>query len=276
MNQLEEVLGRMKNHSTNSCKNVESEEDSRDSDICPSCGGDEFILCTDAEGRTVARPCRCREKAVMSRRLRFAEIPQAFRGLTLQTFRADAYREKESRRRITDACQIVKAYLDNFDEQRRDGMGLYIWSRAKGSGKTLMAAGIANELLKGHPVKFAVSAAILQEIKNSWRKDAEYSESRLLDALCTVDILVIDDFGVETPAGWINDRFYQIINERYINRKVTVFTSNDPLDSLHYDDRITNRIKERTYQISFPEESVRSYIAAHKQERLLEKIGRNG
>lgn len=208
----------------------------------------------------------------MSRRLRFAEIPEAFRELTLKTFRSDVYREQESKQRITAACKLIKTYLDDFEEQKDAGMGLYIWSRTKGSGKTRMAAGIANELLGNHTVKFAVSMAIIQEIKNTWRKDAEYSENKLLDALSTAEVLIIDDFGVESPAGWINDKFYQIINERYINRKVTIFTSNDPLDKLRYDDRITNRIKERTYQISFPEESVREYIAENKQRELLERM----
>ena len=153
-------------------------------------------------------------------------------------------------------------------------MGLFIWSRTKGSGKTRIAAGIANELMKSYAVKFAVSLTILQEIKNTWRRDAEYSESRLLDALNTVDVLIIDDFGVESPAAWINDKMYQIINERYINKKVTIFTSNESLDSLRYDDRITNRIKERTYQIAFPEESVRNHIAERNQEEMIEKVMR--
>lgn len=237
------------------------------------CGGDEWILARDGNGVERAIPCSCREKAVMSRRLSFAEIPEAFRDIELKTFRVDVYRIPESRQKITDACQIIKAYLDDFKNQKETGMGLYIWSKTKGSGKTRIAAGIANELLKEYPVKFSVSVTILQEIKNTWRKDAEYSENKLLDALSTTDILVIDDFGVEAPADWINNKFYQIINERYINRKVTIFTSNDPLETLQYDDRITNRIKERTYQVSFPEESVREYIAENNQNELLKKIG---
>ena len=87
----------------------------------------------------------------------------------------------------------------------------------------------------------------------------------------TVDVLIIDDFGVESPAAWINDKMYQIITRRYINKKVTIFTSNESLDSLRYDDRITNRIKERTYQIAFPEESVRDHIAERNREEMIEK-----
>lgn len=244
--------------------------------MCPICNGDEWIL-VEKDGVECAVPCKCRERAVMSRRLRFADIPDAFRGMDLKTFRMDVYRNPDSKKKVSDACKIIKTYLDDFENQKEQGMGLFIWSRTKGSGKTRIAAGIANELMKSYAVKFAVSLTILQEIKNTWRRDAEYSESRLLDALSTADVLIIDDFGVERPADWINDKLYQIINERYINRKVTIFTSNESLETLQYDDRISNRIKERTYQIAFPEESVREYIAERHREEMIQKVmgGRN-
>ena len=261
---LEKILQRMKNRSMSGSENLETPESSRDSDVCPLCNGTEWIL-TEKDGITTAVECKCRERAAMSRRLRFADIPEAFRGMDLKTFRTDVYRQPDSKKTVADACRIIKVYLDDFGSQRDQGMGLFIWSRTKGSGKTRIAAGIANELMKSYAVKFAVSLTILQEIKNTWRRDAEYSESRLLDALNTVDVLIIDDFGVESPAAWINDKMYQIINERYINKKVTIFTSNESLDSLRYDDRITNRIKERTYQIAFPERN---------QEEMIEKVMR--
>lgn len=241
--------------------------------MCPLCGGSEWVL-TVKDGIEVAVPCKCRRKAVMSRRLRFADLPDAFREMELKTFRMDAYRNDESRKRVSDACKIIKAYLDDFKNQREQGMGLFIWSRTKGSGKTRIAAGIANELLKDYTVKFAVSLTILQEIKNTWHKDAQCSESELLDALCTTEILIIDDFGVEHAANWIDDKLYQIINERYIHKRVTIFTSNESLQTLPYGDRITNRIKERTYQITFPEESVRDYIAEQMQEEIIGKVMR--
>lgn len=275
MDQLEEMLERMRNQSTNLCRNGEIPETSKASDVCPICQGNEWIL-IKKDGVECAVPCKCREKAVMSRRLRFADIPEAFRGIDLKSFRMDVYRKPDSKKMVSDACKIIKAYLDDFVNQKERGMGLYIWSRTKGSGKTRIAVGIANELMKNYSVKFAVSLTILQEIKNTWRRDTECSENQLLDALYTTAILVIDDFGVERPADWINDKMYQIINERYINRKVTIFTSNDPLETLQYDDRITNRIKERTYQIVFPEESVRDHIAEQLREEIIEKVINSG
>ena len=89
--ELEEILERMKNHSTSSCVSGETPESSRDSDVCPICHGSEWIL-VKKNGVEAAKPCKCRERAVMSRRLRFADIPEAFRGMDLKTFRMDVYR----------------------------------------------------------------------------------------------------------------------------------------------------------------------------------------
>ena len=157
-------------------------------------------------------------------------------------------------------------------------MGLYLYSGINGSGKTRMAVSIANELIyeKQIQVKFATSLQILNEIKASWDKqDRECSESKLLDFLSTTKVLIIDDFGVEnSERDWIKEKFYHIINTRYVDNKITIFTSNSSLESLRYDERITNRIKERAYQIPFPDESVRDIIARDNMRELAEMIRR--
>ena len=47
---------------------------------------------------------------------------------------------------------------------------------------------------------------------------------------------------------------------------------------MKYDDRITNRILERSLEIPFPEESVREHIADAMKQELIKKIqgGENG
>ena len=194
--------------------------------------------------------------------------------MNLKTFRTSVYKRPESLETIQMACKAIKLYLEEFEAMHKDGMGLYLWSQTKGSGKTRMAASIANDLMrdKGKQVKFSTSLSIIQEIKKTWDDKEKRSESRLLDALATTDILIIDDFGTEQPTPWINDKFYQIINERYINRKITILTSNVALDCLKYDDRITDRLEERSYQIAFPEESVRKHIAERNSQEMIERL----
>jgi len=278
MGRLEDELERMKRDLSQRRLQPGSAQTLKDSvistNVCPKCNGSGWIYYTE-NGYEFGKKCECWDKLVASRRLQFAELPEAFKDVKLSNFSLTCYKTIESRNVIAVAAKGVKHYLDNFKELQVRGMGLYLYSIAKGSGKTHMSVGIANELLKAHQVKFAGSTTIIKEIKRTWnKKPGEYgeTESQLLDSLAEVEVLIIDDFGTETPAGWINDKFYQIINDRYVSRKVTIFTSNSELDKLNYDDRITNRIKERTYQIAFPEESVRDYIAEKNNQELINNL----
>ena len=234
------------------------------------------------DGVEVARPCHCQEKARLSRRLAFANLPEAFKDRRLSSFHMGAYKNIEGRNYAALACKTVKFYIDNFEEMQERGMGLYMFSQTKGSGKTTMAAGIANELMEmGHQVKFATSLDIVKEIKRTWEREKDWnnqrdgerqSEGQLLDALGRTEILIIDDFGVEIEKDWIKEKYFQIVNDRYINKKITIFTSNDRLEDLKHDDRVINRIKEITYQLQFPEESIRDYIAEDNRRELIEHL----
>lgn len=221
----------------------------------------------------MAKECECLIKQREQNRLRFANIPEAFKDVNLSNFSMSVYKKQESKESIKITVKMVNEYLKNIVENFKNGMGLYIYSNTKGSGKTRLALSIANELIeKGMQVKFATSPQILNEIRATWDKERDYSESKLLEDLSNTKILIIDDFGTEKPKDWINDRFYSIINQRYINKKPTIFTSNHELNFLEYDDRITSRIRERVYQISFPEEDMREYIAEEKNKEMLKKI----
>ena len=166
---------------------------------------------------------------------------------------------------------MVRWYLDNLAENVKEGKGLYFWSETKGSGKTMVAAALANELINIHHkyVKFATSLDILDEIKATFNRHDD-EESRLLRDLVHAEFLIIDDFGTERVTDWAGEKFYQIVNKRYINQKVTFYTSNCDLRQLKYDDRITNRIRERSYIIHFPEESVREYKARLDERKIKE------
>lgn len=244
---------------------------------CPHCHdtGYEYV---DDGSQGICKPCRkgCYQKMIMNSRLSFANIPESFKDMRIDTFKTDLYSTQSNRNKAVSALKAIKYWLHDFESMKQRGMGLYLYSSVKGSGKTRMAASIANELIyeKQTQVKFATSLQILNEIKASWDKqDREYSESRLLDFLGTTKVLIIDDFGVEnSERDWIREKFYHIINTRYVDKKITIFTSNAQLESLRYDERIINRIKERTYQIPFPEESVRDIIARDNMRDLAEMI----
>lgn len=225
-------------------------------------------------GLEYARECDCGKikSDVAGRKLRFANIPETFRGIMLKDIRIGMYRKPESKEVMKGIGQTLKYFVENVNKIAEQGRGLFMWSEAKGSGKTMSAVALANELIeRGRQVKFCTSMQILNEIKASWDDD-KYNESDLLKALSDVEFLIIDDFGTENVKEWIEDRFYQIINTRYIDRKVTFFTSNYKIENLPYDERIGNRISERCYRVHFPEESVRTNIAQYENEQFRKEV----
>ena len=201
-------------------------------------------------------------------------MPEMYKDCTFANLRSNVYQFPDSKETFIQAAKAVKYWLENIAEMQKQGMGLYICSGVKGSGKTRLACSMANELMQKYQksVKFTTSLRILEEIKSTWSARDNAAESNLIRDLTYADILIIDDFGADSGKDWINEKFYGIINGRYVDRKITIFTSNYRISQLLYDDRITNRILERSYEIPFPEESVREHIAEEARNNMIAAI----
>lgn len=241
--------------------------------VCPLCKGIEWLF--DRE-KNLAMPCQCQEQARMNRRLKIGNLPPLLREANLENFKVEYYQSRESKQLILLALQEINIWLEEPEQFFNKGIGLYLYSDIKGSGKTRMAASIANYLMleKQISVKFATTLQIINEIKNTWGEDSG-SESRLLDALATVKVLIIDDLGVEmngSKKAWVEDKFYHIINERSLKQLPTIYTSNLPMEQLPYQDRITSRIDGMSIRVAFPEESIRKTKSNEYQAQMIEQL----
>lgn len=240
---------------------------------CPECGDSGWRWIRDASGIPYCEECPCgiRKRTILENQLKFAELPSVFKGSNFNGLKSSVYLSAESRKVFSQAAQAVNYWFKNLPDMQKKGIGLYLFSNAKGSGKTKTVCSLANEIMKKYqkPVKFTTSLRILDEIKNTWG-DKGNTEGKLIEDLSRTEILIIDDFGADSGKEWINERFYSIINGRYIDRKITIFTSNCQISELKYDERITNRILERSLEIPFPEESVREHIAQHLKMKMVQ------
>ncbi len=261
---------------------MKDQEHLRDGDtVCPYCGGSGWEMyekIIDGQDYPYSRECRCKllTNHRVDSRLRFLSMPKIYLGCGLKDFKLSVYQTEQGKKLANIACKSVKYWLDNLNVNMESGRGLYFYSRTKGSGKSFMAACIANELIVHNMrVKYATSMEILNEIKASWDDNYGRTETELLSALSEAEVLILDDFGVEQEdrkKGWIDERFFQVINKRYINKKVTIFTSNASVADLNYDDRVRNRILQIVFQIPFPEESVREQIGQNNQKELFKSV----
>lgn len=243
-----------------------------DTPVCPMCKGTGWTFIDD--NTVIECDCGLRQRQVLDSKLRFATIPLTYRNVRIEDISTSYYKSKDNAAAMKANIEFVRRYLDNLDENTANGKGLFFWSKTKGSGKTMMATALANELINRYQrnVKFATSLDILDAIKSTYgKRDSEDTEDTLIKDLVNTGYLIIDDFGTERNTDWAGEKFYQIVNKRYINKKVTFYTSNHNLETLKYDDRITNRIKERSFVLSFPEESVREVKAYMDNIKVKEK-----
>jgi DNA replication protein DnaC len=58
-----------------------------------------------------------------------------------------------------------------------------------------------------------------------------------------VPFLVLDDLGTQNSTPWAQEKLFQIINHRYVNKLPTVITSN--LEVAEIDDRVSSRLNDR-------------------------------
>ncbi|HUX85692.1 MAG TPA: IS21-like element helper ATPase IstB [Chloroflexota bacterium] len=96
-----------------------------------------------------------------------------------------------------------------------------------GVGKSHLMAGLAFEAIKrGHRVIMRPVHQILNDLQAA-RADGGYS--RKLTKICTVDFLILDDFGLRPLAPSAVDDLYEIVTRRYETRSIRI-TSNRSLE----------------------------------------------
>ena len=111
-----------------------------------------------------------------------------------------------------------------------------------GTGKTHLAAAVANFAVgMGVPTLFLTVPDLLDSLRFSYAGDDNSFEERFND-IRNARLLVLDDFGTQNATGWAQEKLFQIVNYRYINRLPTVVTTNLALDEI--EPRIRSRLSD--------------------------------
>ena len=243
--------------------------------LCPICRGTGIkITIKDIDGNDrdlsqrydsgsyeYVEPCPCQRNKMsetLKNNKRFSSVPSMYQEAEFTNFMTDIYVRPENKTLASIASNNAQKYVLAFEAYEQEGLWLYLWSKARGSGKSRLASTIANELTKkGIRTKFASASIMLGEISSSWG-DRETNEHKIIESYIKPRVLIIDDIGAKSGKEWIDDKLFQIIDSRYSELKPTIFTSNYDLMSLPLDTRITDRIKGKCLIVDLPNESIRS------------------
>ena len=214
---------------------------------CPLCndtGWKPAAETADAGPRRVVR-CDCWRENVWRQRLAAANIPKRYQHCTLGNF--TVYNESLER-----AVLQARLVADAFPAVNR---GL-LFEGQPGVGKTHIAVAVLKQAIHtagAHGLFYDVRD-LLRVIRSTYSPAIRTTELEILRPVMQADLLVLDDLGAEKTSEWVEETMNLIVNTRYNERRVTIFTSNY-LDIPEIDDpnsllsRIGFRMRSRLHEM---------------------------
>lgn len=139
---------------------------------------------------------------------------------------------------IEQAYEVAHQYATHLN-------GWLLLQGGYGCGKTHLAAAVANFVVEmGIPTLFVTAPDLLDLLRFSFNDPETTFEQRFKD-FREVRLLVLDDFGTHNATPWAQEKFFQILNHRYINKLPLVITTNQDLDEI--DARIRSRLQDTEF-----------------------------
>ena len=191
-------------------------------------------------------PCECRSSEIaQNARQRLYEMSNLDRlsHLTFENFRSSGNLKAEF---ITpqevSSLQEAESASDEFAKRLQ---GWLMLEGSYGCGKTHLAAAIANACVhRGVPTLFITVPDLLDSLRFAYGNPETTYEARF-EEIRNAELLVMDDFGTHNATAWAQEKLFQIINYRYINKLPTVITTNLILDEI--ESRIRSRLQDSDF-----------------------------
>lgn len=204
---------------------------------CPKCAEEREARTKreDEKRETEAKNQRLKQKIEESC------IPERFKQRTFTEYKVDASNQKQQK--VFNFCLD---YANNFADIKKTGKS-FIMLGSVGVGKTHLSIAIALEIMsKGYSAKFTSASKMLREIKDTYRKSSERSESEVMRDFTDCHLLIIDEVGVQRGNDYEVNMMFDVINERYENLKPTIILSNLTIDEIKQflGERVFDRLRE--------------------------------
>jgi len=210
---------------------------------CPHCGGQGYLRADVPVGHPNfgrLEICVCRQRSVSDKvreRLFSLSHLDELKGLTFNSF-------KPRSRKGLGEMQAASLEMA-FNQAQHYAKNLTGWLLLRGNygcGKTHLAAAIANFAVEmGVPTLFLTVPDLLDKLRFSFASEDTTFEDRF-DEIRNASLLVLDDFGTQNATEWAQEKLFQIVNYRYINKLPLVVTTNLGLNEIEA--RIRSRLAD--------------------------------
>lgn len=227
-----------------------------DSPICDKCGGTGYMGNTMCE--CLSELCRQEQRKTLRKSLgAIAGGPESF-----SQFRLSYYPDAVDRRFGASPRAIMERnfqkcqnYAGNFSMNS----GNLLFVGATGLGKTYLSVCIAKAVAeKGYRVAYESAPHLfnkLEKARFSQNEEAKAEVERILGS----DLLVLDDLGTEMMSQFVTASMYSLINDRILERKPTVISTNFTFEDLsrRYSEQVASRLYGDYTVLMFAGEDIR-------------------
>lgn len=210
-----------------------------------------FSRCPQCEAERAVAEAAQREAEAEQRRqqrhremLETAAIPSRFVGRNFANFATPTPAHQR-------AVTVCRDFAEGFDDHARKGSGL-ILAGMPGTGKSHLAAAILQHLLS-RDVRYATCMDLIRAVRDTWRRDSDRTETKLLRYLERLDLLAIDEVGMQYGTEGEQTILFDVLDRRYREMKPTLILTNQDKDGLRefVGDRTFDRLVETCRWVPF-------------------------
>jgi len=166
-------------------------------------------------------------------------IPPRYTTRTVDNFVADTDKKQK-------ALASVKNYVEKIDKVCEYGTSM-IMTGGVGTGKTHLASAIGNSFIgKGKAVAFMTVSTMFRRIRETYNQNSSKTEQEVINDLRKVDLLILDEIGVQKGSESEEHLLFEVLNERYCYYKPTILMSNLTAEEIsgYVGARVIDRLKE--------------------------------
>lgn len=198
--------------------------------------------------------------------LRYSIVDEGFRSSTFANMQITSENQ--------DTATLANAYVANFDQLYARNKGLLLYGEP-GTGKSFMAACIANALIDKHVS--VVVTSIIRFTAGTFGNSEELQER--IAKMNSARLLVLDDLGAERGTETAMEMVYNIIDSRYGARKPMIVTTNLSLPEMRNETdirkrRVYDRILEVCHPVQLTGESWRLKTARSDYDEIERLLGK--
>ncbi len=215
--------------------------------------------CNDTGYLIDGKKCSCLNKQIIGSLYTMSNMEhmlekENFDTFNINVFNNETYKNEKltPRQNMYYILEISEDFCSNYHDSN---MNLLLYG-STGLGKTFMCNCIANALINQEvSVLYQTAFSLFEIVENHKFNKQNETEENLINynMIFECDLLIIDDLGTEVGNSFTNAELFNIINERLINNKRIIISTNLSLEQLRdaYSDRITSRIFNNFVPLKF-------------------------